>query len=179
MFVRRVRIVCGLALLGRPWPQLAARRAGQLFPCTLTNSGLLSSPFKYATPFPRGLSRVDVAERLRRQTANEPLRSAPLRTWRDTPRNNTRGTCHESKANTGGLSAGDGFSRAGRQETCTDVRGEGAPTFCKRQDPRGRYHAPAEEGPRRRGVTPRARQTLRRRVFVRQATLLLVMPAAT
>ena len=139
----------------------------------------LSRPFKYATPFPRGLSRVDVAERLRRQTANEPLRSAPLRTWRDTPRNNTRGTCHESKANTGGLSAGDGFSRAGRQETCTDVRGEGAPTFCKRQDPRGRYHAPAEEGPRRRGVTPRARQTLRRRVFVRQATLLLVMPAAT
>ena len=30
----------------------------------------LSRPFKYATPFPRGLSRVDVAERLRRQTAN-------------------------------------------------------------------------------------------------------------
>ena len=135
----------------------------------------LSRPFKYATPFPRGLSRVDVAERLRRQTANEPLRSAPLRTTPHTARHTahpTRGTCHESKANTGGLSAGDGFSRAGRQETCTDVRGEGAPTFCKRQDPRGRYHAPAEEGPRRRGVTPRARQTLRRRVFVRQATLL-------
>ena len=116
-----------------------------------------------------------VAERLRRQTANEPLRSAPLRTTPHTARHTahpTRGTCHESKANTGGLSAGDGFSRAGRQETCTDVRGEGAPTFCKRQDPRGRYHAPAEEGPRRRGVTPRARQTLRRRVFVRQATLL-------
>ena len=30
----------------------------------------LSRPLKYATPFLRGLSRVDVAERLRRQTAN-------------------------------------------------------------------------------------------------------------